>query len=112
MNGHPVYLHCHLTCGLRMYVEQRTTFLTSLIARSSSKTSYAEITSPSITEGEILSAPILKAFSFNELKNSTLFSKDGLMKKTLAAAKPGSGMVVTINMHIAKRILSHEEWLV
>lgn len=59
-------------------------------------------------EGEILSSPNLKAFSFNELKNATRnFRPDSLLgeggfgyvfkgwldEHSLAAAKPGSGIV-------------------
>ncbi|CAH2037741.1 unnamed protein product [Thlaspi arvense] len=63
------------------------------------------------TEGEILSSPNLKAFSFNELKNATKnFRPDSLLgeggfgcvfkgwidETTLNASRPGSGIVVAV----------------
>ncbi|KAF8399439.1 hypothetical protein HHK36_015304 [Tetracentron sinense] len=63
------------------------------------------------SEGEILSSPNLKAFSFSKLKNATRnFHPSSLIKqggfgyvfkgwideKTLAAVRPGSGMIITV----------------
>ncbi|XP_008221672.1 PREDICTED: protein kinase 2B, chloroplastic-like isoform X1 [Prunus mume] len=78
------------------------------------------------TEGEILSSPNLKAFSFNELKNATRnFRPDSLLgeggfgyvfkgwinEHTLTAAKPGSGMVVAVKKLKPEGFQGHKEWL-
>lgn len=79
------------------------------------------------TEGEILSSPNLKAFSFNELKNATRnFRPDSLLGEggfgyvfkgwideiTMNAAKPGSGMVVAVKKLKPEGFQGHKEWLV
>ncbi|XP_061975958.1 probable serine/threonine-protein kinase PBL3 isoform X2 [Populus nigra] len=78
------------------------------------------------SEGEILSSPNLKAFSFNELKNATRnFRPDSLLgeggfgyvfkgwidEHTLTAAKPGSGMVVAVKKLKPEGFQGHKEWL-
>ncbi|KAK6922049.1 Serine-threonine/tyrosine-protein kinase, catalytic domain [Dillenia turbinata] len=78
------------------------------------------------SEGEILSSPNLKAFSFNELKNATRnFRPDSLLgeggfgyvfkgwidEQTLSAAKPGSGMVVAVKKLKPEGFQGHKEWL-
>lgn len=78
------------------------------------------------TEGEILSSPNLKAFSFNELKNATRnFRPDSLLgeggfgyvfkgwidENTLTAARPGSGMVVAVKKLKPEGFQGHKEWL-
>ena len=78
------------------------------------------------TEGEILSSPNLKPFSFNELKNATrTFRPDSLLgeggfgyvfkgwidEHTLAASKPGSGMVVAVKKLKPEGFQGHKEWL-
>ncbi|XVF03376.1 hypothetical protein REPUB_Repub04eG0255700 [Reevesia pubescens] len=78
------------------------------------------------TEGEILSAPNLKPFSFNELKNATRnFRPDSLLgeggfgyvfkgwidEHTLAAAKPGSGIVIAVKKLKPEGFQGHKEWL-
>ncbi|OMO93186.1 hypothetical protein CCACVL1_06593 [Corchorus capsularis] len=79
------------------------------------------------TEGEILSSPNLKPFTFNELKNATRnFRPDSLLgeggfgyvfkgwldEHTLSAAKPGSGMVVAVKKLKPEGFQGHKEWLV
>lgn len=79
------------------------------------------------TEGEILSSPNLKAFTFNELKNATRnFRPDSLLgeggfgyvfkgwidENTFTAAKPGSGMVVAVKRLKPEGFQGHKEWLV
>ena len=79
------------------------------------------------SEGDILSSPHLKAFTFNELKNATRnFRPDSLLgqggfgnvykgwidDQTLGAAKPGSGMVVAVKKLKPDGIQGHKEWLV
>ena len=79
------------------------------------------------TEGEILSSPNLKAFSFNELKNATKnFRPDSLLgeggfgrvfkgwidETTLAASRPGSGIVVAVKKLKPEGFQGHKEWLV
>ncbi|XP_043724768.1 probable serine/threonine-protein kinase PBL3 [Telopea speciosissima] len=78
------------------------------------------------SEGEILSSPNLKAFSFSELKNGTRnFRPDSLLgeggfgcvfkgwidEQTLAAAKPGSGMVIAVKKLKPEGFQGHKEWL-
>eukprot|EP00262_Sarcandra_glabra_P002183 TRINITY_DN12449_c0_g3_i1.p1 TRINITY_DN12449_c0_g3~~TRINITY_DN12449_c0_g3_i1.p1 ORF type:complete len:415 (-),score=66.44 TRINITY_DN12449_c0_g3_i1:131-1375(-) len=78
------------------------------------------------TEGEILSSPNLKAFTFNDLKNATRnFRSDSLLgeggfgyvfkgwidEQTLAAARPGSGMVVAVKKLKPEGFQGHKEWL-
>ncbi|EOA24003.1 hypothetical protein CARUB_v10017216mg [Capsella rubella] len=78
------------------------------------------------TEGEILSSPNLKAFTFNELKNATRnFRPDSLLgeggfgyvfkgwidRTTLTASKPGSGIVVAVKKLKTEGFQGHKEWL-
>ncbi|ERM94384.1 hypothetical protein AMTRI_Chr04g252610 [Amborella trichopoda] len=78
------------------------------------------------TEGEILSSPNLKAFTFNELKNATRnFRPDSLIgeggfgyvfkgwidQQSLSASKPGSGMVVAVKKLKPEGYQGHKEWL-
>ncbi|CAI8587850.1 unnamed protein product [Vicia faba] len=78
------------------------------------------------SEGEILSSPNLKAFTFNELKNATRnFRPDSLLgeggfghvykgwidEQTYTAAKPGSGMVVAVKRLKPEGFQGHKEWL-
>lgn len=92
----------------------------------SGKSSASTLPTPR-TEGEILSSPNLKAFSFNELKNATRnFRPDSLLgeggfgyvfkgwidEHTLAAARPGSGMVVAVKKLKPEGFQGHKEWLV
>ncbi|KAA3460778.1 protein kinase 2B, chloroplastic-like [Gossypium australe] len=78
------------------------------------------------TEGEILASPNLKPFSFNELKNATRnFRPDSLLgeggfgyvfkgwidEHTLAAARPGSGMVIAVKKLKPEGFQGHKEWL-
>jgi len=79
------------------------------------------------TEGEILSSPNLKAFTFNELRNATRnFRPDSLIGEggfgcvfkgwidelTFTAAKPGVGMVVAVKKLKPEGFQGHKEWLV
>lgn len=79
------------------------------------------------SEGEILSSPNLKAFSFNELRNATRnFRPDSLLGEggfgyvfkgwidelSFSAAKPGSGMVVAVKKLKPEGFQGHKEWLV
>ena len=74
-----------------------------------------------------MSSPNLKPFSFNELKNATRnFRPDSLLgeggfgyvfkglidEHTLAASKPGSGMVVAVKKLKPEGFQGHKEWLV
>ncbi|CAH8387587.1 unnamed protein product [Eruca vesicaria subsp. sativa] len=78
------------------------------------------------TEGEILSSPNLKAFTFNDLKSATRnFRPDSLLgeggfgyvfkgwldRTTLTASKPGSGMVVAVKKLKTEGFQGHKEWL-
>lgn len=116
-------------------------FFYSSLASGTSKTTPSSLTIPSYSdksnsssllptprsEGEILSSPNLKAFSFNELKNATRnFRPDSLLgeggfghvykgwidEHTFTAAKPGSGMVVAVKRLKPEGFQGHKEWLV
>ncbi|XP_061338776.1 probable serine/threonine-protein kinase PBL3 isoform X1 [Gastrolobium bilobum] len=78
------------------------------------------------SEGEILSSPNLKSFTFNELKNATRnFRPDSLLgeggfgyvykgwidEHTFTASKPGSGMVVAVKRLKPEGFQGHKEWL-
>uniref|UniRef100_A0A0D6R2J0 non-specific serine/threonine protein kinase n=1 Tax=Araucaria cunninghamii TaxID=56994 RepID=A0A0D6R2J0_ARACU len=78
------------------------------------------------SEGEILSAPNLKVFSFNELKNATRnFRPDSLLgeggfgcvfkgwidEQGMVAAKPGSGIVIAVKKLNQEGLQGHKEWL-
>ncbi|KAL4346935.1 hypothetical protein GQ457_17G016050 [Hibiscus cannabinus] len=109
-------------------------------SRVSSKTTRSSLTIPSFsdtsssngclptprTEGEILASPNLKPFLFNELKNATRnFRPDSLLgeggfgyvfkgwidEHTLAAARPGSGMVIAVKKLKPEGFQGHKEWL-
>ena len=79
------------------------------------------------SEGDILSSPNLKPFTFNELKNATRnFRPDGLLgeggfgyvykgwidEQTLGAGKPGCGMVVAVKKLKTEGFQGHKEWFV
>ncbi|KAJ0256980.1 Serine-threonine/tyrosine-protein kinase [Hirschfeldia incana] len=78
------------------------------------------------TEGEMLSSPNLKAFSYNELKNATRsFRPDSMIgegdfgcvfkgwidETTLNASRPGSGIAVAIKKLKPDGFLGPREWL-
>ncbi|GAB2297240.1 Probable serine/threonine-protein kinase pbl3 [Dionaea muscipula] len=78
------------------------------------------------SEGEILSSPGLKDFTFNELKNATRnFRPDSLIgeggfghvykgwidEQTLAPTKSGVGMVVAVKKLKPEGFQGHKEWL-
>ncbi|GMH01697.1 hypothetical protein Nepgr_003536 [Nepenthes gracilis] len=92
---------------------------------NSFKTSAQTLPTPR-TEGEILSSPSLKAFTFNELKNATKnFRSDGLLGEggfgyvykgwidvqTLGPTKSGSGIVVAVKKLKPEGFQGHKEWL-
>uniref|UniRef100_A0A5B7A5J6 non-specific serine/threonine protein kinase n=1 Tax=Davidia involucrata TaxID=16924 RepID=A0A5B7A5J6_DAVIN len=98
----------------------------SLTIPSYSEKSNAESLPTPRSEGEILSSPNLKAFSFNELKNATRnFRPDSLLgeggfgyvfkgwidEHTLTAAKPGSGIVIAVKKLKPEGFQGHKEWL-
>lgn len=78
------------------------------------------------TEGEILSSPNLKSFSFGELRNATRnFRPDSLIgeggfgyvfkgwidEQNFTASKPGTGMVVAVKKLKPEGYQGHKEWL-
>ncbi|MCL7027214.1 hypothetical protein MKW94_012507 [Papaver nudicaule] len=78
------------------------------------------------SEGEILSCPYLKAFTFGDLKSATRnFRPDSLIGEggfgcvfkgwidyqTLAPSRPGSGMVVAVKKLKPEGFQGHKEWL-
>ncbi|XP_010268227.1 PREDICTED: protein kinase 2B, chloroplastic-like [Nelumbo nucifera] len=115
------------------YATSKVTSKTSLssatstltVASHSQKSTTESLPTPR-SEGEILSSPNLKAFSFTELKNATRnFRPDSLLgeggfgyvykgwidEQTLAAARPGSGMVVAVKKLKPEGFQGHKEWL-
>ncbi|KAK9090688.1 hypothetical protein Sjap_023865 [Stephania japonica] len=92
---------------------------------TSSKRSVDTLPTPR-SEGEMLLSPHLKAFTFSELKNATRnFRPDSLLgeggfgyvfkgwldEHTLAASRPGSGMVVAVKKLKPEGFQGHKEWL-
>ncbi|KAJ1384499.1 Serine/threonine-protein kinase, active site, partial [Sesbania bispinosa] len=78
------------------------------------------------SEGDILSSPYLKSFTFNDLKNATRnFHPDSLIgqggfghvykgwinEQSLEAARPGSGMIVAVKKLKPEGFQGHKEWL-
>ncbi|KAJ4969260.1 hypothetical protein NE237_015961 [Protea cynaroides] len=104
-----------------------TSAVSSLTFPSYSENSTTESLPTPRSEGEILQSANLKSFSFSELKNATRnFRPDSLLgeggfgyvykgwidEHTLAAAKPGSGLVVAIKKLKQEGSQGHKEWLV
>ncbi|KAH7656301.1 Non-specific serine/threonine protein kinase protein [Dioscorea alata] len=99
---------------------------TSLTMPSYSEKSASEGLSTPRTEGEILSSSNLKDFSFSELRSATRnFRPESLIgeggfgyvfkgwidEQSLAAAKPGYGMVVAVKKLKPESFQGHKEWL-
>ncbi|KAL8035604.1 hypothetical protein ABFX02_12G108000 [Erythranthe guttata] len=91
----------------------------------SNKSSAESLPTPR-SEAEILSSPNVKPFAFNELKNATRnFRPDSLLgeggfgyvfkgwidENTLAASKPGSGLVIAVKKLKPEGFQGHKEWL-
>ncbi|XP_018433840.1 probable serine/threonine-protein kinase PBL2 [Raphanus sativus] len=104
----------------------RSTVPLSTSSYSTGNSSLGSLPTQHRTEGEILSSPNLKAFSFNELKNATKnFRHDSLLgeggfgcvfkgwidETTLAASRPGSGIVVAVKKLKPEGFQGHKEWL-
>ncbi|XP_059445026.1 probable serine/threonine-protein kinase PBL3 isoform X1 [Corylus avellana] len=104
----------------------RSSAPSSLTIPSFSEKSNASSLPTPRSEGEILSSPNMKAFSFSELKNATRnFRPDSLLgeggfgyvfkgwidEHTFSAAKPGSGMVVAVKKLKPEGFQGHKEWL-
>uniref|UniRef100_A0A7N0RH83 non-specific serine/threonine protein kinase n=1 Tax=Kalanchoe fedtschenkoi TaxID=63787 RepID=A0A7N0RH83_KALFE len=94
------------------------------LSGSSSKSSSVPVTPRS--EGEILKSPNLKNFSFSELKNATRnFRPDSVLGEggfgsvfkgwiddnSLAATKPGVGIVIAVKRLNLDGLQGHKEWL-
>jgi hypothetical protein len=130
--------HCDICKFLSLFSGQSKATKTSFSSIHSSFQSASTLTLPSYkekadtlptprTEGEILSAPNLKAFSFSDLKTATKnFRTDNLIgeggfgcvykgwldEQTLAPSKPGYGMVVAVKKLKPEGFQGHKEWLV
>ena len=100
---------------------------TSLTMPSYSEKSASEGLPTPRTEGEILSSSNLKDFSFSELRSATKnFRPESLIgeggfgyvfkgwidEQSLAASKPGYGMVVAVKKLKPESFQGHKEWLV
>lgn len=79
------------------------------------------------SEGDILSSPYLKAFTYNDLKNATrnfrpasLIGEGGfghvykgwVDEQSLGASSPGCGMIVAVKKLKPEGFQGHKEWLV
>ncbi|XP_059655905.1 probable serine/threonine-protein kinase PBL3 isoform X2 [Cornus florida] len=97
----------------------------SLTTSYSERNSIESLPTPR-SEGEILSSPNVKDFSFIELKNATRnFRPDSLLgeggfgcvfkgwidEHTLTAAKPGFGLVIAVKKLKPEGYQGHKEWL-
>uniref|UniRef100_A0A6N2LRP5 non-specific serine/threonine protein kinase n=1 Tax=Salix viminalis TaxID=40686 RepID=A0A6N2LRP5_SALVM len=93
---------------------------------SSSRVSSSTVPSTPRTQGEILQSSNLKSFSFNELKAATRnFRPDSVLgeggfgcvfkgwidEHSLAAAKPGTGIVIAVKRLSQESFQGHQEWL-
>lgn len=94
---------------------------------SNSKGSSTSVPTTSRSEGEILQSANLKSFTYNELRNSTRnFRPDSVLgeggfgsvykgwvdEHSLAASKPGMGIVVAVKRLNQDGLQGHKEWLV
>lgn len=94
---------------------------------SSSKFSSPSIPQTPRSEGEILQSPNIKNFSFSDLRTSTRnFRPDSVLgeggfgsvfkgwvdEHSLAASKPGTGMVIAVKRLNREGYQGHREWLV
>lgn len=95
-------------------------------SNSSSKFSSGSQTQTPRTEGEILQSCNLKSFTFSELKNATRnFRPDSVLgeggfgsvfkgwvdEHSLAASKPGTGIVIAVKRLNQEGFQGHKEWL-
>ncbi|KAL8120093.1 hypothetical protein AgCh_017280 [Apium graveolens] len=96
------------------------------ISNSYSKGSSTSIPATPRSEGEILESPNLKSFTFSELRNSTRnFRPDSVLgeggfgsvfkgwidEQSLAASKPGTGIVIAVKRLNQEGLQGHKEWL-
>lgn len=94
---------------------------------SSSKVSASSLPSTPRSEDDILSSSTLKSFTFNDLRTTTRnFRPDSVLgeggfgsvfkgwidETTLAAAKPGTGLVIAVKKLNQEGFQGHREWLV
>lgn len=94
---------------------------------SKSKGSSTSVPATFRSEGEILQSANLKSFTYNELKNSTRnFRPDSVLgeggfgsvfkgwvdEHSLAASKPGIGIVIAVKRLNQDGLQGHKEWLV
>ena len=106
--------------------DQSLAVLDTGISTSSRKSLTVRLPVPR-SEGDILSSPNLKSFTFVELKNATRnFRPDCLLgeggfgdvykgwinEQTLDAAKPGEGLIVAVKKLKREGFQGHTEWLV
>ncbi|KAI3963436.1 hypothetical protein MKW98_022858 [Papaver atlanticum] len=124
--------NCFGSSGKVDNVQSSTTNTSTNNSGGSKISSATSISPPSTTlptprsEGEILSCPNLKAFTFSELKSATRnFRPDSLIGEggfgcvykgwidyqTLAPSRPGSGMVVAVKKLKPEGFQGHKEWL-
>ncbi|KAK1396863.1 putative serine/threonine-protein kinase NAK [Heracleum sosnowskyi] len=93
---------------------------------SNSKGSSTSVPATSRSEGEILQSTNLKSFTYNELKNSTRnFRPDSVLgeggfgsvykgwvdEHSLAASRPGIGIVIAVKRLNQDGLQGHKEWL-
>lgn len=96
------------------------------ISNSNSKRSSASIPPTPRSEGEILQSSNLRSFTFNELRSATRnFRPDSVVgeggfgsvfkgwvdEHTLAASKPGTGIVIAVKNLDQEGWQGHREWL-
>ncbi|KAK1365421.1 putative serine/threonine-protein kinase NAK [Heracleum sosnowskyi] len=96
------------------------------ISNSYSKGSSTSVPATPRSEGEILQSPNLKSFTFSELRNSTRnFRPDSVLgeggfgsvfkgwidEQSLAASKPGTGIVIAVKRLNQEGLQGHKEWL-
>jgi hypothetical protein len=97
------------------------------LSSSSSKVSIVSVPQTPRSEGEILQSSNLKIFTFGELKTATRnFRPDSVLgeggfgsvfkgwvdEHSLAATRPGTGMVIAVKRLNQEGFQGHREWLV
>ncbi|XWS28832.1 hypothetical protein CRYUN_Cryun25bG0105400 [Craigia yunnanensis] len=96
------------------------------MSSTNSKVSSVSVPLTPRSEGEILQSPNLKSFSFSDLKMATRnFHPDSVLgiggfgsvfkgwidENSFTAAKPGTGVVIAVNMLNQEGFQGHKEWL-
>ncbi|XP_010937616.1 receptor-like cytoplasmic kinase 176 isoform X1 [Elaeis guineensis] len=124
-SSHSVFASVHIIFGC-IGANSRYSKRDGKLSGSSSRVSAASVPPTPRSEGEILQASNVKSFTFNELKNATRnFRPDSVLgeggfgsvfkgwidEHSLAATKPGTGIVIAVKKLNQEGFQGHREWL-